>query len=165
MPHLPISLLSQYKILLANYSISLFTDKDVHIIKNNEQIKELFDMIINYAKSHDSILLNGVQQEGLYEIKTADIIPKVQKVPEENSKDLNLRTLNSDQFVDVMQIKTNIFSTKDHILNLEILCNSLINIIDSVLPDDAFKKRNLKKMIYEKGTCTTKAYMKNTVTL
>ena len=122
-------------------------------------------MIINYAKSLDSIFLNGVQQEGLYEIKTADIIPKLQKVSEENSKYLNIRTLNSDQFVDVMQIKTNIFSTKDHILNLEILCNSLINIIDSVSSDDSLKKRNLKKMIYDKGTCTTKAYMKNTITL
>ena len=131
-------------------------------------------MIIASAKSEDLIILDGVQQHGLYPIQTKDILPKLQNISEMNSENLNLNrnTENTNcefidimRFLDIMMDKNNIFSVKNHATNLDSLLESVKNLVDSVTIDKEFKKRNLQKMIFDKENFTTKDYMENMIIL
>ena len=56
-PEFHMSLLSVYQTLKSTDSIALFTDNDVHIVKNYPIIDSLFQLIIELSKINKSIVL------------------------------------------------------------------------------------------------------------
>ena len=73
-PQFHTSLLSVQKTLASNDSLALFTDKDVHVVRNSPNIKKLVNFIIQKSKSNKTFLFNGDVVNGMYVVKGNSIL-------------------------------------------------------------------------------------------
>ena len=117
-PEFHTSLLSVYQTLKSNDSLALFTDNDVHVVKNFPIVKSLFNLIINLSKLNQSIVLDGKVVNGLY-IVTSDAINKNNVSDKYNLKNIKLETrINEDALLNEQQL-------------LDLIHNLTINIPNS----------------------------------
>ena len=91
-PNFHTSLLSVHKTLASNDALGIFTDKDVHVIKNTEFIKNLIHYILNLSKSNKTMILNGKVVKGMYVIKGDSILAKNKS----DTNDVNINITNDE---------------------------------------------------------------------
>ena len=93
-PSFHTSLLSVHKTLASNDALGIFTDKDVHVIKNTESIKSLIQYILNLSKATNTMILNGKVVRGMYVIKGDSILKKNNMDLKVTDKDIDIKEYN-----------------------------------------------------------------------